>query len=154
MFWWMQLKLWWIENNTYSRRLKFDTIKIPKHKPFSYDGQGPDAYFYAGENGQPSRNGYIIANEKGSTDILGAYRKKDIVLTLPGGRTLKKIKWVTRQYQIFIYEILLLTDGFLFGVMSLMSILESWIFLQGLTIQDLKRYQNLMESMMSHQISM
>ena len=61
---------------------------------FSYDGQGPDAYFYAGERGQPSRNGYIIANEKGSTDILGAYRKKDIVLTLPGGRTLKKIKWV------------------------------------------------------------
>lgn len=64
-------------------------------KGFSYDGQGPDAYFYAGESGQPSRNGYIIANEKGSTDILGAYRKKDIVLTLPGGRTLKKIKWLS-----------------------------------------------------------
>merc|ERR550532_2957778 len=48
-----------------------------------------------GESGQPSRNGYIIANEKGSTDILGAYSKKDIVLTLPGGRTLKKIKWLS-----------------------------------------------------------
>lgn len=58
----------------------------------SYDGQGPDAYFYAGERGQPSRNGYLIANEKGSTDILGRYNKKDIVLTLPGGRTLKNIK--------------------------------------------------------------
>ena len=72
---------------------------------FSYDGQGPDAYFYAGESGQPSRNGYIIANEKGSTDILGAYRKKDIVLTLPGGRTLKKIKWVkclSEKLEVFI----------------------------------------------------
>ena len=59
---------------------------------FSYDGQGPDAFFYAGNRGQPSRNGYLIANEKGSTDILGAYRKKDIVLTLPGGKTLKDIR--------------------------------------------------------------
>ena len=59
----------------------------------SYDGQGPDAYFYAGERGQPSRNGYLIANEKGSTDILDAYNKKDIVLTLPGGKTLKNIRY-------------------------------------------------------------
>lgn len=62
---------------------------------FSYDGQGPDAFFYAGTRGQPSRNGYLIANEKGSTDILGAYRKKDIVLTLPGGKTLKDIRWLS-----------------------------------------------------------
>ena len=59
---------------------------------FSYDGQGPDAFFYAGENGQPSGNGFLIADEKGSTDILGAYRKKDIVLTLPGGKTLRDIR--------------------------------------------------------------
>ena len=59
----------------------------------SYDGQGPDAYFYAGERGQPSRNGYLIANEKGSTDILEAYNKKDIVLTLPGGKSLKNIRY-------------------------------------------------------------
>ena len=26
------------------------------NKFFSYDGQGPDAYFYAGEHGQPSRS--------------------------------------------------------------------------------------------------
>ena len=59
---------------------------------FSYDGQGPDAYFYGGENGQPSGKGFLIADEKGSTDILGAYRKKDIVLTLPGGKTLRDIR--------------------------------------------------------------
>jgi len=64
-------------------------------KDFSYDGQGPDAYFYAGEHGQPSRSGYLIANEKGSTDILGSYNRKDIVLTLPGGKTLKNIRWLS-----------------------------------------------------------
>ena len=33
-------------------------------KNFAYDGQGPDAYFYAGESGEPSSKGYLIANEK------------------------------------------------------------------------------------------
>ena len=33
-------------------------------KDFAYDGQGPDAYFYAGESGEPSSKGYLIANEK------------------------------------------------------------------------------------------
>ena len=35
-------------------------------KNFAYDGQGPDAYFYAGESGEPSSKGYLIANEKES----------------------------------------------------------------------------------------
>ena len=26
----------------------------------SYDGQGPDAYFYAGGRGRPSRNGFQV----------------------------------------------------------------------------------------------
>ena len=33
-----------------------------------------------------------IANEKGSTEILQAYRGKDIVLTLPGGKTLRDVR--------------------------------------------------------------
>jgi hypothetical protein len=37
----------------------------------------------------------LIANEKGSLDILKAYRKKDIVLTLPGGKTLRNVKWLS-----------------------------------------------------------
>jgi hypothetical protein len=31
-----------------------------------YDGEGPDAYFWAGKTGQPSRNGFQIADEKES----------------------------------------------------------------------------------------
>ena len=37
---------------------------------FSYDGQGPDAYFYAGDSGRPSGKGFQITNEKGSKDVL------------------------------------------------------------------------------------
>ena len=43
-------------------------------KDFAYDGQGPDAYFYAGESGEPSSKGYLIANEKVYTNIV-RYRK-------------------------------------------------------------------------------
>jgi len=64
-------------------------------KGFTYDGQGPDAYFYAGKVGRPSGSGFRIANEKGSSEKLGAYSNKDIVLTLPGGKTLKDVRWVS-----------------------------------------------------------
>lgn len=64
-------------------------------KDFAYDGQGPDAYFYAGESGEPSSKGYLIANEKGSSEILKAYRGKNIVLTLPSGKTLRNVKWIS-----------------------------------------------------------
>lgn len=37
---------------------------------FSYDGQGPDAYFYAGDEGRPSGRGFLIPNEQGSKDVL------------------------------------------------------------------------------------
>ena len=61
----------------------------------SYDGAGPDAYFYAGERGQPSGNGIHIADDKGTLDILTSYRNEDIVLTLPGGKTLRTIRWLS-----------------------------------------------------------
>jgi len=64
-------------------------------KGFTYDGQGPAAYFYAGKTSKPSSAGFQIANEKGSTNGLGSYRGKDIVLTLPGGKTLKDIRWIS-----------------------------------------------------------
>ncbi len=76
-----------------------------------------DAYFYAGSEGAPSGRGFLIPNEKGSDDILKVncnifplfkkknlhknmflsqrYRKRDIVLTLPSGKTLKDIKWLS-----------------------------------------------------------
>ena len=61
----------------------------------SYDGAGPDAYFYIGERGEPSGNGIHIADDKGTLEILGTYRNEDIVLTLPGGKTLRTIRWLS-----------------------------------------------------------
>ena len=72
----------------------------------SYDGQGPDAYFYVGEKGEPSGNGILIADEKGTTDILGSYRNKDIVLTLPG-RSFSAI-FITVVNAIFIAVVLII----------------------------------------------
>jgi len=64
---------------------------------FSYDGTGPDAYFYAGSDAEegPSSRGFLIPDEKGSDGILGRYKTKDVVLTLPNGRTLKEVRWLS-----------------------------------------------------------
>ncbi|XP_074095643.1 DM13 and DOMON_DOH domain-containing protein skeletor isoform X1 [Cotesia typhae] len=62
-------------------------------KDFNYDGEGPAAYFYAGNSRAPIINGFRIRDEKGNTGPLKQYRKKKITLTLPEGKTLKDIKW-------------------------------------------------------------
>lgn len=33
---------------------------------FSYDGTGPDAYFWSGSSSRPDASGFIIPDEKGS----------------------------------------------------------------------------------------
>ena len=62
---------------------------------FQYDGTGPDAYFYAGA-GSDYASGFLVPNEKGSTDVLRSYDgSKDLVLTLPSGKTLKGVEWIS-----------------------------------------------------------
>lgn len=63
-------------------------------KGFSYDGEGPAAYFYVGNTRTPSNTGgFRIRDERGSNGVLKKYRNKDITLTLPEGKTLRDIKW-------------------------------------------------------------
>ncbi|XP_043268962.1 protein Skeletor, isoforms B/C isoform X2 [Venturia canescens] len=62
-------------------------------KDFTYDGEGPTAYFYAGSSKNPNANGFRVRDERGTTDVLRKYRKKGITLTLPEGKTLNNIKW-------------------------------------------------------------
>ncbi|GBL86000.1 Protein Skeletor, isoforms D/E [Araneus ventricosus] len=64
-------------------------------KGFSYDGQGPDAYFMAGSTAKPDATGFIIPDEKGKKVPLAEYRNKDILLRLPAGKTLRNIKWIS-----------------------------------------------------------
>ena len=47
------------------------TIKIPA---FTYDGQGGEVYFFAGEGPQPSSKGFIVPDELGYLAPLGIYR--------------------------------------------------------------------------------
>lgn len=68
--------------------------KISFHEGFTYDGEGPAAYFYVGNSKAPSAaNGFRIRDERGSNGVLKRYRNKDITLTLPEGKTLRDIKW-------------------------------------------------------------
>ncbi|KAL1423244.1 hypothetical protein MTO96_021225 [Rhipicephalus appendiculatus] len=62
-------------------------------KDFHYDGTGPDAYFWAGSSTRPDHTGFIIPDEKGRTTPLGAYNGQDLVLKLPAGQTVSKIRW-------------------------------------------------------------
>ncbi|TGZ43794.1 Uncharacterized protein DBV15_04339 [Temnothorax longispinosus] len=51
------------------------------------------AFFYAGSSKSPGNNGFRVRDERGTTNLLKRYRKKDITLTLPDGKTLNNIKW-------------------------------------------------------------
>lgn len=63
-------------------------------KGFTYDGEGPAAYFYVGNTKAPNNQGAMrIRDERGSGGVLKRYRGKDITLTLPEGKTLRDIKW-------------------------------------------------------------
>uniref|UniRef100_A0A8D8T4B4 Protein Skeletor, isoforms D/E n=1 Tax=Cacopsylla melanoneura TaxID=428564 RepID=A0A8D8T4B4_9HEMI len=62
-------------------------------KDFTYDGQGPAAFFWVGSSSQPDASGYALRDERQSTVELKSYRKKSVTLTLPEGKSLNQIKW-------------------------------------------------------------
>merc|ERR1712080_371237 len=75
-------------------------------KDFTYDGQGPDAFFLAGTKGRPSKSGEVVLPYpyEGKTfdyrdkdiPILGRFTgDKDIMLTLPPGKTVDQLKWIS-----------------------------------------------------------
>ncbi|KAK1125042.1 hypothetical protein K0M31_006380 [Melipona bicolor] len=62
-------------------------------KDFTYDGEAPTAYFYVGTSKSPNGNGIRLRDERGSSSTLKRYRRRDITLTLPDGKTLSNVKW-------------------------------------------------------------
>ena len=75
-------------------------------KDFTYDGAGPDAFFWAGTSGKPSTVGIILPYpfegkfydyEDDSAPILSGRfdGSKDIVLTLPSDKTVTDLKWLS-----------------------------------------------------------
>jgi len=68
------------------------TIMLPA---FAYDGKGGDVYFFAGEGPQPSSRGFIVPDELGYITPIGVYKdKKDVILQLPGSKTVFTIDWL------------------------------------------------------------
>jgi len=75
---------------------------------FTYDGEAPDAFFFAGNReATPSSRGFIIPNERGRSEVLGPYRNKNLVLRFPitkkGQRSLNDVQWISvwcRQFAI------------------------------------------------------
>jgi len=78
-------------------------------KGFSYDGTGPDAFFWAGKSGKPDAlntadtviitypsDGKSYSYEDENVPILKrAFTNEEIELTLPGGLKPKEIKWLS-----------------------------------------------------------
>ncbi|XP_076363990.1 protein Skeletor, isoforms B/C-like [Tachypleus tridentatus] len=64
-------------------------------KGFSYDGEGPDAFFWAGSTSTPSEDGFIVPDENETKNVLGRYNNKDIWIKLPNGKTIKDLKWLS-----------------------------------------------------------
>lgn len=75
-------------------------------KGFTYDGTGPDAFFWVGTEGSPSRNGIILPypfegkffeyNDKSAPILEGRFTgDEDIKLTLPDTLKATDIKWMS-----------------------------------------------------------
>jgi len=67
---------------------------------FSYDGEAPDAHFFAGNRTpQPTNRGFIIPNDKNRIEVLGPYRNRNLNLKFPvtkkGQRGFFDIKWIS-----------------------------------------------------------
>ncbi|XP_037069082.1 protein Skeletor, isoforms B/C-like [Pollicipes pollicipes] len=73
-----------------------DTIFI---KGFSYDGSGPDAFFWIGyETDGPSPQGILLPYpDDGSAkpNVLQQYSNADVVLRLPAGQKVQNMKWLS-----------------------------------------------------------
>lgn len=68
-------------------------------KGFSYDGTGPDAFFWVGNSQRPSPDGYIVPypeDFKGrDPPVLNTFKDQDVILRLPLGKRLRDIKWLS-----------------------------------------------------------
>ena len=66
---------------------------------FSYDGEGPDAFFYVGGSEAPIEDGVIVPYPPGvegaEPPVLGEFRDEDIYLTLPAGVNVRSLRWIS-----------------------------------------------------------
>lgn len=64
----------------------------------TYDGNGPDAFFYVGKGEKPlgDNKGYKVPDENNIVDkILRRYEEKDVCITLPDDMTIRDIDYIS-----------------------------------------------------------
>ncbi|XP_048522667.1 protein Skeletor, isoforms B/C isoform X2 [Dendroctonus ponderosae] len=68
-------------------------------KGFSYDGTGPDAFFWIGNSPRPSPEGIIIPYPEDYRErdppVLKSHNNTDIILRLPMGKRIRDIRWLS-----------------------------------------------------------
>ncbi|XP_054258338.1 protein Skeletor, isoforms B/C [Macrosteles quadrilineatus] len=83
--------------NSYHHQVSGDVYAVDEFTllltEFSYDGNGPDSFFWAGASNRPGPQGFIVPDEHGKTNVLSRYFNKDFTLTLPDRKKITDIKW-------------------------------------------------------------
>ncbi|XP_069695747.1 protein Skeletor, isoforms B/C [Periplaneta americana] len=83
--------------NSYHHQVSGDIYAVDEYTflltNFNYDGNGADAFFWAGAANRPGPQGFIVPDEYGKTNVLDRYFNKDFTLTLPDNKKITEIKW-------------------------------------------------------------
>ncbi|XP_023944110.2 protein Skeletor, isoforms B/C [Bicyclus anynana] len=61
---------------------------------FNYDGTGDDTYFWAGDSGRPGPLGFIVPDQRGTTNVLERYNNEEVRLRLPDGKRVARVAWL------------------------------------------------------------
>ncbi|KAH7941167.1 hypothetical protein HPB49_010665 [Dermacentor silvarum] len=62
---------------------------------FTYDGEGPDAFFWAGANATPDNHGEPLPNENGAMRPLGVYDRATILVRLNNNRRIRDYRYLS-----------------------------------------------------------
>lgn len=73
---------------------------------FVYDGNGKDAFFWAGSSSRPNSKGFIVPDKNGRTNVLDRYHNEEFTIKLPLQKKITDLKWFA------VYD---LTQGSNFG---------------------------------------
>ena len=60
---------------------------------FVYDGNGRDAFFWAGSSSRPNSKGFIVPDKTGKTNVLDRYHNEEFTIKLPLQKKITDLKW-------------------------------------------------------------
>ena len=116
-----------LENHSHMIRGQVYSINDNKIfiKNFTYDGKGPDAFFWVGTEGSlPSENGILLPhpfsgkfydyNDRDAPKLKKSDGNEPITLTLPDSVKTSELKWISvwcRRFKVNFADLILLQNG-------------------------------------------